>query len=320
MESRGTAVRIGFCCAVAGAGAALTVSACGDEPGIEPVSVTIYARAFCETAVECDCSAFLIAAGFTPPLSCEGWNLADLVPQPDTYGGEYGDLGGEFGEDYGEVGGEDDTFGGDISIDFDQECLERITAAISGATCETEVPPLACNEYCHLYFGSRFEFQPCTDETQCAQGLVCFLSECRDPCGIPIAGEGQPCDFAVCGPLLECTEVEGGVPICAHERGDTGPCGDTICDMSSWCDNSGPPTCRPLVEVGGACSGHTQCRTLNCPAGFCEELPDEGSPCSPNGECRGTLTCLPTQANPEGTCFRVAPACRMIVGTLFEQD
>jgi hypothetical protein len=281
---------------LAGTGAALTVAACGDEPRAPTISATELSQAICETTVRCECAPILANAGFVAPLTCGGWNITDLFGMPDSageYGGEYGDAG-EFGSEFGDIGGDDngddDTAGGDVTINFDQDCVDRIAAALSSASCDLAVPLMSCGDYCKIYYGTRFEFQPCSDETQCAQGLVCSNFECRDPCTVQTVGEGESCESATCAPGLECVS------------------GDDI-----------PPTCLPTDDggglgVGAPCMGHSECASGSCPAGFCADLPGAGEPCSDSGTCRDDLTCLPSDAFPDdGVCTAVSPMCNAVL-------
>lgn len=311
MENVGTSVRIGFCCVIAGAGAALTVAACTDGPGVPQISLTSLSQAFCEKTIECGCAPLLLDIGIIPPTSCEGWNLTDLIGETGGYD-EYGG-GGEYG-DYG--GNGDETRGGDITRNFDQDCADRLAEALSAASCDRLIPEFDCEDYCKLYYGTRFEGDPCDDERDCAQGLICRFDECRDPCKLQTASEGESCDFAVCDSGLLCVVVESsegrGPATCVRPDGGD-QCGDQTCNTQQWCDN-GPmgSMCRPLVGTGGACMGHQQCTTSYCPAGFCEELPGEGEPCSQQGSCRDGGICVQNDPDQPGTCAAVAPLCRTV--------
>lgn len=306
VENRGTAVRIGFCCIVAGAGAASSVAACGEGPGIEQYSYTEVSRTICEKILECGCSPFLSAAGVAPPLSCEGWSLIELSPPSDDDGAEYGGEYGDFGDD------DDDSAGGDVTITFDQACVDLFADRLSIAACDAALPPLACDELCKIRYGTRFAGQPCVDDDQCAQGLVCVFEECRDPCTVQTVGEGESCEFAVCAAGLVCSD--DGAPTCVATAGGGDFCGEQRCDPTSWCDFGDPvePRCRSRGSVGAPCTGHSQCTTGNCPAGFCADLPGEGEPCS-GGRCREGVTCVRSEATPDGVCFFVSPACAGIV-------
>jgi hypothetical protein len=319
VENGGTAARIGFCCVIAGGGAALSVAACTDGPGVQQISLVNISQAFCEKSLECGCAPLLGEIGFVPPTSCEGWNLEQIFPDDgyDEYGND--EYGGGYEGGY-EAGGED-TAGGDITHNFDQDCADRIAAAIAATSCDRLIPEFACADYCKIYYGTRFEGQPCDDSRDCAQGLVC-LDECRDPCKLQTVGEGEVCEFARCEPGLECVvDVDGDEnrpPTCVQDAANT-VCNDQICPPTSWCDTGDPdgPRCRERVGTGAACSGHTQCTTLYCPAGFCEELPGDGQPCSDNGDCRDGVLCVRSEANPEGTCTAIAPLCGTVIGIPF---
>jgi hypothetical protein len=96
---------------------------------------------------------------------------------------------------------------------------------------------------------------------------------------------------------------------------DQNICGEQICAPTAFCDFSDPtaPRCREAGGVGAACMGHAQCTTSYCPAGFCAELPGEGEPCTVDGDCRSGTLCGQSEADPQGTCFSVAPMCLQLV-------
>lgn len=274
--------------------------------------MTSLSQAFCEKTIECGCAPLLLDIGIAPPTSCEGWNLSDLFGET----GGYDEYGG--GGDYGEYGGNDDeTLGGEITRNFDQDCADRLARALSETSCDRLIPEFACESYCKLYYGTRFEGEPCDDSSDCAQGLICLAAECRDPCKLQTAGEGERCEFAVCDDGLQCIQLEDGDgsdgPATCVRPGGGEFCGDQTCVSGQWCDN-GPmgSVCRAAVGPGAACSGHRQCTTKYCPAGFCEELPGEGEPCTEQGSCRDGAICVANAPDQPGTCATIAPLCATV--------
>jgi hypothetical protein len=322
VENGGTAARIGFCCIVAGGGAALSVAACTDGPGIQQISLVGLSQAFCEKSLECGCAPLLLGQfDFVQPTSCEGWNLEQLFA-PDEEGGDGYEGGYEGGYDDGN--GDDDTAGGKITHNFDQACADRIAAAIAETSCDRLIPEIACSDYCNIYYGTRFEGQPCDASRDCAQGLVC-RGECVDPCKLESVGEGESCEFAQCDAGLNCVETDTNddgqlPPTCVRPDGGGGqPCGEETCSSASWCDTSDPsaPRCRARGGTGAECTGHSQCTTFYCPAGFCADLPGDGEPCSDEGDCRPGTLCVENEPDTGGTCAAVAPLCLSVVGIPF---
>jgi hypothetical protein len=286
----------------------MSVAACTDGPGVESISLTKFSRAICEKQMECGCAPLLGQLGYVPPLACEGWNFEDLRPPSADEG--YDDDGYDDGsyDDGGYEDDGDDTAGGEISHAYDQACADRLAAAIAAMPCEGLIPDLDCDDYCKIVYGTRFEGQPCRADVDCAQGLRCF-GECRDPCAVTTVGEGESCQFATCDVGLTCTGIDEGPPICVPQGG-IDVC-DEPCTSMQWCDAAAPdgPTCRARGEPGAPCMGHAQCVTSYCPAGFCEELPGDGEPCTPDGECRDGALCVFGTTDAMPTCVAVAPAC-----------
>lgn len=273
MDRRGTAVRIGLCCAFAGGAAAFTVAACGDDPGpgIEWISLTKLSQVYCEKLTTCGCfGAFVDVEELEGPIVCEPWNIPATIPGGGEYGGEYGD-GGD---------------GERLSVQFNRECADRLTDLLEQVDCDGPVLEIPCEQQCKLYFGPRWAGEPCESDRECSGDLICHNGECREPCGLPIVGPGEPCEFARCAAGLECVvTVDDGVSAPAVCGGGSG----------------GAP-------VGAACMGHADCTTFFCPAGFCAELPGAGSPCI-DGRCGPGVVCEQSEANPEGTCVAIAPIC-----------
>jgi len=252
-----------------------TVASCTDGPGIEQISLTHFTRTLCDKFVECGCAPLI---GPEIPPSCDLWNLEPvLITGADDRG------------DYGDYGYEDNDEAGDLSIQFDRACADRLADLIAQTPCDAEEPLLRCNEYCKLYFGTRWEGEPCQSEEECAQGLVCVAAECRDPCKVTVAGEGESCEFSACAEGLECVELENpdGPPV-------------SVCLA---------PGGGALAGVGQPCMGHFECVTQYCPAGFCEELPRGGQPCGLDGRCADDAVCVDATDESPGTCAAFSPVC-----------
>ena len=109
--------------------------------------------------------------------------------------------------------------------------------------------------------------QACDATHPCMQGLtcngVCQLTAPGGPCptGYECGGvaEGEYCDGTTCQPFS------------IGQPGD--PCGSTLpCAGGKYC--IGSAGCPPDVQVGGACTGSSDCELFtNCAAGTCAELP-----------------------------------------------
>jgi hypothetical protein len=184
------------------------------------------------------------------------------------------------------------TFGDEAQPDDDAEC----------------VPP------CNILHGDRTLGASCeyagSNASNCAQGLSCNGSLCIDPCaedGTPngAAGLGQSCFDLPCEEGLQC-DWENDRCIALPEVGQ--PCPFGSCAEGGFCeleDPSDPTTqllCKAPYGFGEPCRGHSQCETGFCPAGFCDDLPEEGE------SCRGTFACAPGFDCVEEVCQPGAPA------------
>ncbi len=193
----------------------------------------------------------------------------------------------------------------------DYERARCVQPATLGASCES----LQCDEalWCdygtHLCLprgtvGERCEVAPC------AQGLACgytppdYIGECvpepreGDSCadvgcasGLWCDGEsicraradaGEPCDARPCRDGLVCdAALRCGEPPPAGQ-----PCAEGECERGAYCDFSGDiAMCLAGAAVAEPCSGHRQCASGYCPAGYCEHPPQLGE------SCERTLVC-----------------------------
>lgn len=184
-----------------------------------------------------------------------------------------------------------------------------------------------CQRPCNPLHGDVPVGGACTDrggDSDCAQGLRCDIELCEgentctglcaDPClgtcpggcaddercddasatCVALPGLGESCeDDGQCAPGLGCRYEEGEVfsatCIALPREGEScsqlGLCADDLrCDFDPLSTES---TCVGPTPQGGACSGHLECASGYCPAGFCSALPGEGD------SCAGTFACAP---------------------------
>jgi hypothetical protein len=178
---------------------------------------------------------------------------------------------------------------GGKSIFYDPFCLGEKVDAFDELGCalpSDDDDVAECERPCFIYHGDVREGRTChtTEDGQysdCSKRLVCGVTSCPD-------GEGVGCN---------------GICVDPCENPNPSPCG--ACDAQSVCDE-GSGTCVPLPELAPLdepCSGHTDCASGFCPAGFCATLPVEGESCASGGMCvvgsrcdATTTTCVPADA------------------------
>lgn len=301
----GSAARLGACCAVAATAGVLLGGACGDSPHEGPLQIRPLEQAICHKLLECGCSESLSAHGLQPPLDCNGWTFESLLGEgpPYYYGGGYGYEGGY------------DPDEPPLPMTFDEECVERLADATEAAGCDTLAIRLSCEEFCLPYFGPGLEGQPCEDPYACGRGLVCAQFECRNPCSLQPAGEGERCDTVGCQPGLACgLGLLFDFPTCLRLPGPGEPCDMGDCAAGSWCDDSlDEPRCTALGAIGAQCSGHGQCETRWCPAGRCADRPSVGMPCPGPDTCAPGAECIQDPDGDSGTCIRAPQVCQATV-------
>lgn len=161
---------------------------------------------------------------------------------------------------------------------------------------------------------AQAEGQPCR-ELQCADGLRCdwTANRCRPPgeqgercddvgcveglfCGrsgrcVPPGEAGEACEGNTCRDGLWCDWDLGQCAPLPNGEGQPCPIGE--CGGRLWCDTSNDPEgeCRLRAPFGDPCTGHRQCESGFCPAGFCVELPLEGESCANANACANGLVC-----------------------------
>lgn len=192
-------------------------------------------------------------------------------------------------------------------------CLEELSAPCDGRPIEL-LPPRACTTAIE---GSTPEGEACDPDASattapCADGLYCPASGC--PTCTPRRVRGESCvSFFDCSEGLACMQASEGDYRCVRVRelgescdeGDV--CAETLVDFDNrWLCVEG--TCRKSRE-GEACGALVgRCEVgLDCPAGVCVVLGDEGDacPCDPSLLCSGG-SCVTPAREADSACERHA--------------
>lgn len=185
--------------------------------------------------------------------------------------------------------------------------------ACLGGQCDTD-------SYCDYYTGpgevcrARVAAGSNCENAECQAGLFCsynetptgFSATCRargqegEPCFEADCADGLQCNWeiGICVTLAEvgeaCTQIgcaEGGVcnyeiGVCVEPPVAGQTCIEGQCARGAWCDTTPDvPTCTPDLALAVACTGHSQCESGYCPAGFCDVRPRIGE------SCAGSLVC-----------------------------
>lgn len=276
--------------ALLGAAAAVGVlQACTSGAGREDVALQRLLTRLCEKQAECGCG----------PL------------YDDLYGKEPAECGDQAFSGYES----DFDAGNGRTLAFDPSCVERWTSWVDELSClETPLPSYA--ELCPLYHGTLREGEACERdrdllETTCDRGLFCVAETCRDPRRTSFGAEGEPCDIGgICDHGLGCDDS-----LCRRVPGVGERCDDGECQPGAYCSfdpNTGESLCLRAGEVGGPCSGHGQCVSGNCPAGYCEDPAGAGDPCGSQLPCGPDTFCRGGQCQDEG----VSEATCSLLGAL----
>ncbi len=257
-------------------------------------------------------------------LACVGGSCAE--PCNVLTGLQIGDTcrNEEFGQPF------DDCASG-LSCDWDTAaCFQaaRVGESCQNTQCADE---LFCDWQSDQCRAPATEGQTC-NEFPCADPLFCDwdANVCRSRAKIGESCLGVPCEEdSSCGPADLCIARPG-----IGESCQSGPCAEgVLCDWNTercvappqadspclfgqcadetWCDFSNPDNpdgmCRGLVAYGEACSGHSQCDSNYCPAGFCLDRPKLGEDCSGTLVCGKGLvcdgaTCIATRTRGPAAC------------------
>lgn len=220
------------------------------------------------------------------------------------------------------------------------DCASGLVCDLDSGRCESSAGR-ACNggcgpaDFCHEITmqcqAASGEGEYCDDRTECADGLECNGAEATcvprravgEACGA--AGrclEGLRCAFSVCVEAPDIGEGCDGIPcadgaVCNTASGYCvalplagQPCIRAECSTDAWCERTAAQPqgmCVSLGQVDDACSGHLQCDSRYCPAGFCVERPEAGEACTDEGLCKTGLvcdgsTCVATQHRAPAVC------------------
>lgn len=119
--------------------------------------------------------------------------------------------------------------------------------------------------------------EPCS-ESGCEEGLGCGI----DGRCTPLGDIGSRCDVVNCREGLLC---DYSVSVCAVPPPAGQPCLSGECARGAYCETTDVSLCVAGQPRGTACTGHRQCESGYCPAGFCDVRPGIGDPCA------GSLVC-----------------------------
>lgn len=163
------------------------------------------------------------------------------------------------------------------------------TYGIEGESCNET--PCADDLFCdwdvnrcrsRAQLGENCDSVPCESGLSCSNNNVCMA--------LPVVGQacpqGQCAEEALCDWNIEqCVAAPTVGEACLF-----GQCSDALwCDFSNVDQPDGQ--CQAPVAYGEACSGHRQCETGYCPAGYCLDKPDFGEDCSATQVCGKGMVC-----------------------------
>ncbi|HET6583135.1 MAG TPA: hypothetical protein VFG69_06805 [Nannocystaceae bacterium] len=294
------AVRAGFGVAAACLVGALLATSCDDGKDDSPTVLTLgeapdaLIEAYCERFADCGCM----------------WNWP---PSPE-------ECRAQVHEEIEDLRERGEQFG----LTFDGTCLGALVDALDDRGCgqnEASTDDTECVRPCFSYHGNGGIGDKCTDYgsfNNCGQGLRCDTESgrCEDPCRRGELGQscaGDRCiDTLVCdfendrcvegpGPGKECASYGCAVGsicdfndnVCKQLPSQGEACLNGSCAEDLFCitDPIDPTmsVCSGQADDGEACMGHAQCKSLNCPAGFCRPQPGKGEDCA--GSCDRGLEC-----------------------------
>lgn len=273
--------------------------ACVAGPGREDVALQRLQTRMCEKARECGCAPPSPdeAVEAAEPFQCGDWRPLEPAPGFDDF----------------------DPAPSRAALAFDPACVERWIGWVDALSCEVPTQP-SYDELCPLYHGTLREGDECfmewLVESDCDRGLYCIAGSCREPSRIAFGRAGEPCDLgSLCDEGLACID-----DLCQRLPGAGERCVDYRCNDESYCEGvrcealpgpgercdagqclagllcrfdpvDGVSVCQASGDVGDPCTGHRQCLSGNCPAGFCEEPADVGDPCGSQLPCGPDLLC-----------------------------
>jgi len=186
-------------------------------------------------------------------------------------------------------------------LTYDPRCADDYVRRFDELDCSPRdtIDPVSCEAPCQLVHGDRQAGEPCEMGGQlindCASGLLCTQGTCVDLCNGgptgPFARAGDSCLERDCAVELDC---DPATQRCQPLPAEGEPCPLGRCRTGMFCEPAmigGEPRCTAPIGVGGPCSGHDQCESLYCPAGFCRPSPGEGESCADRRVCGRGLQC-----------------------------
>lgn len=180
----------------------------------------------------------------------------------------------------------------DSYCDFDDGAAQSLCRTRVGAGGDCDFAPCAIGFECTYIEGSNGSY-----EAQCraeaTEGMPCFEVGCVDGldcsanglCVAPV-GEGQSCYDIDCEEGLIC-DFDGGM-ICRALPKAGAACLFGECENGSFCELE---VCVPGLPLAQACTGHRQCESGFCPAGFCDRRPQLGDSCADALACDVGASC-----------------------------
>jgi len=187
---------------------------------------------------------------------------------------------------------------------FDPRCLDRMVEWVATLPCDERLQ-VSYTDICPLYHGTLFEGSDCgtvvvegnegfddgsTDDSTCGPGLWCLNGRCQNAENVRLGEDGQPCDLGErCDEGLYCS---GTAELCVRLPGLGAPCPDRTCAEGLRCQGAQEEVCEATTPDGGACMGHAECASGNCPAGRCAQPGGVGESCVNNLPCAAGLDCV----------------------------
>ncbi len=187
-----------------------------------------------------------------------------------------------------------------------ERCLARVGA---GANCEQA--QCASNLQCTYVETATGYFAECKPRAQA--GEPCNEVGCDDGLGCgpqglctPLGALGARCDYVGCIDGLLCNY---DIQTCAEPPEAGQPCLQGECARGAFCDTPVDVSiCTPTLPLATACTGHRQCDSGFCPAGFCDLRPALGESCAGSfvcelgASCDGEV-CRPSVTQGPAVCF-----------------
>ena len=190
-------------------------------------------------------------------------------------------------------------------------CMDEVRTRVAILEQQPRVDGMFFDAYC---LGEKVDE---LDELDCAPPPEDYGEECERPCFLYHGDvhEGRLCHTPEGGAYSDCSKrLVCSVDNCTAGFGCTGTCVDPCmdstpsacgsCEDDELCDEgSGMCVPLPLPDLGEPCTGHSQCQSGFCPAGYCAVVPGQGESCATSKICAQgtkcdelTMICVPGDA------------------------